>query len=193
MKLIVTILVAATVIFSVVIAEEELTRPPVEVLEHKMVSLAYSYWPYSNGTVSPVYFNETGNGFKVTIEARAGAPTVILGSSTQLYSTIAYYHKHMTFPYTNVTFQISKANFSVSNYKMNMWNFFVYRNYAWLNFCVGRGVMVLHNREFYSGIGNVTIVPVVYAGPFHFGEHPFNIRFSTPPSWYNTNISSSPV
>ncbi len=188
-KVVATAVVVAIVI-SLVIPYELLTVPKDQISQGNIPSLnCTSFLGYYNIT-HPTKFNESGNGFKVTFELRTGGPTIIYPCmGDHAYFTIAYVSKSYSSPYTGVAFYVSHAALSIGNYTMTAFNVsyvkFGSGRVMSLQFTVQESILTYDSAHHSYGYSFcISVLPVMFFGPFHTDRSPIVMKVGTTLPWY---------
>ncbi len=164
--------------------------PPVPKYVVDLMGVSALY----NQTLYPQEFNESGKSFNAAFQVMQYLPNILTqGGALTVGFVITVPDSTVSSPYSSVQFIVANANFSVGRYVMNSYalsyiNYGVSPTVVTISVAFNMAYYALTNVEpanrSYPAYYNVTILPVLYFGPFHFTETPLTIRSGTMRPWF---------
>ena len=143
-----------------------------------------------NNTTYPNELNVTSQNFVADFYLMPGGPGVIEpGYTSHVYLGISVCKKSISEPYTGIKFSIENANFSIGSYDISQYSSVSYLYHGdneslWLSFQVTIQNPNLEGQN-YSAFYNVTILPILFFGPFQLNQPTFTLSSGTVYPWFH--------
>lgn len=174
-------------------AFEYLTEPhsQIPLFELKPIPQGGDFGINTNITTFPTEFNVSSPNYSTVLEMLQAPPASVIAPGLSIENSLAVSHLNISVksPYTAVTFYVQGAMLTIGNYSTQTYHFF-YNGHgtAWgITFVIDGNTIGNYDAtgQNYTATYNVTVVPVLHIGLFHFKQNPIVLSLTTEYLWFH--------